>query len=309
MSARLALTLLLGCTPHRNTADPAETVAATTQPPAPPVAGPGPAPASLPSAAPASTGGVLTGGPCEASALVRWEGGFLVGDNETSDRLFRYSDTFEPTGTLALPEEVSDIEALAVGEGGELFVVGSHSRNKAGEEKKKRQRVLRLPDTLLSPDLSACHACAGVSGLRPDDGGLNIEGAFVRDGHLWVGLRSPLVEGRALLLDLGADGARVLAEQRIDLGGLGVRDLVMDGADLLVLAGPITDAAAAFRLYRVDRSGASERLEVELAASTEGLVLHEESLWYVTDGDGRDGDCAVPSSWGRLPKPDPGTTP
>lgn len=284
----------------------APTDAPLAAPTSAPVASPTAAPAGVPS--PLLSPGVPSGdpamgvldGPCEASAMIPWSGGFLVGDNETDDRLFLFSNDMAATGTVPLSAEVSDIEALAGAEGA-LWVVGSHSRNKSGEYKKKRHRLLRQPGGLVEPDLSGCAACVAAEPLAPNDGGLDIEGAAVVGGHLWLGLRAPLIGGRAILLDLGAEGKAVERQLEIDLGGRGVRELMADGEGFLVLAGPVADAEVSHALYAVARPGEPAlALGITLPTSSEGLARRGTDLVYVTDGDGKNGQCATVSRWGVL---------
>jgi hypothetical protein len=85
--------------------------------------------------------------------------------------------------------------------------------------------------------------------------GLTIEGLAVRDATLWIGMRGPVRDGRALVLatPIAAvfDDAEVNNRlHSLDLGpdtlgnARGIRDLVADGGRFLVLAGPEVDPAA-----------------------------------------------------------------
>ncbi len=86
------------------------------------------------------------------------------------------------------------------------------------------------------------------------DNGLDIEGLTVSEGRVFVGLRGPVLRGWTTLLEvavgedddarstlklkeMGANGG-LYRKHFLDLGGLGVRDLCVDGDDLLILAGP-----------------------------------------------------------------------
>jgi Protein of unknown function (DUF3616) len=86
------------------------------------------------------------------------------------------------------------------------------------------------------------------------DNGFDVEGLAAADGHLFVGLRGPVLEGWAVILVLAPepdrDDADLLRLGRVgkgkgtyrklflDLQGLGIRDLHFEGSDLLILAGP-----------------------------------------------------------------------
>ncbi len=243
---------------------------------------------------------------CEASTIVPWRGGFLVGDNEDEERLYSFSAAMEPRPALELSDRIEDIEALAVLPEG-LLVVGSQSTNRRGERRPQRERVLLLGHGPIVPDLSGCAPCQAARSLPPKRGGLSVEGAARWAGSLWLGLRSPLVEGEALLLRLRGDPASSLSVAqvvRIDLEGFGVRELIPQGTDLLVLAGPAGSADAAHRLYRLRAPGAPpSRLPVELPPATEGLAptTPEGDFIGVTDGDGQPGrSCDRPATWLRL---------
>lgn len=78
------------------------------------------------------------------------------------------------------------------------------------------------------------------------DNGFDIEGVAAAPGgrRLFIGLRSPVIDGHACVLDLDlALEATTIALVRyrkhfLDLEGAGVRDLALAGRDLLVLTGP-----------------------------------------------------------------------
>lgn len=104
------------------------------------------------------------------------------------------------------------------------------------------RRIDDLPAVLATlPELSAAvdaEICAG-------DGGFNIEGGTVAGGHMFLGLRAPLLDGgaHAAVVELDAEalahGDRPKPTlHRLALGqGYGVRDLVTVAGGHLVLAG------------------------------------------------------------------------
>jgi hypothetical protein len=89
---------------------------------------------------------------CEASAALRLSCGegdcLFVGDNEVQDRLYQFSITnqdLQPQGSTELllgDVEVSDIESLVNLGSNRILVLGSHSRNKVCDPKKKRRRFV-----------------------------------------------------------------------------------------------------------------------------------------------------------------------
>ena len=106
--------------------------------------------------------------------------------------------------------------------------------------------------------------------LPGKDNGFDIEGLAVRQGRVYLGLRGPVLRGWAIILALepkaadapgtlrlskvGKGGPRVI-KHFLWLGGMGIRDLIFDGDDLLILAGPTMDIdgiAAVWRLQRPD---------------------------------------------------------
>lgn len=95
------------------------------------------------------------------------------------------------------------------------------------------------------------------------ENGFDVEGLGVIGPHVFLGLRGPVLRGWAIVLelDMKQTGKRAIKPRRfpdgrryrkhfLDLDGLGVRDLVFDGDDLLVLAGPTMDLHGPFCIYR-----------------------------------------------------------
>lgn len=295
-ASRLLLTGCFGCAATRSACgDAPATTTATSGAVAPSATG----------VASAPNGGVLTGS-CEASAMVPWEGGWLVGDNEVTGHLFAYGPDFSRRPDVPLATAVDDLEALAL-DGARVLAEGSYSRTNAGEERLSRQVSAWTDGPAKRLDFGpACPACAGAALLDPNHGGLNVEGAAFWGGDLWLGLRSPLLDGKAQLLDLpgGLDGPGVATRAvLLDLGGRGVRELTPWHGGLLVVAGPPADGGEPHRLYWLaDTSAAPVDLDVTLPPSTEGIgVESATSLVYVTDGDGKKEPCKAPATWGRLP--------
>jgi hypothetical protein len=105
------------------------------------------------------------------------------------------------------------------------------------------------------------------------DNGFDIEGLAVAGGdRLFLGLRGPVLRGWATLLELelqlGRDNPHELILKDInpnnpfnpdyygyrkhflELNGLGIRDLCVDGSDLLILAGPTMDLDGPVSVFR-----------------------------------------------------------
>jgi hypothetical protein len=233
-------------------------------------------------------------------------GGWLVGDNETTDRLFRFDAAFRPLPDVPLLWDVDDIEALALSPGDGLWIVGSQSATKDGKARPARERIGRLGQRPTTPDLTACGPCRDARLVAPNKGGLNVEGAVEVGGKLWLGLRAPLVDGKALLVE--TDEGKAIRTVPVDLGGQGVRELVPWKGGVLVIAGPVDDAYTEHALWWLaTMEAAPKRLAVTLPPHTEGLVVAEDGtgIW-VSDGDGKAGtECVEPARWGRVKVPAP----
>ena len=187
----------------------------------------------------------------------------------------------------------SDLEA-ATRLGDRAFWMTSHGRNRAGERKDARllffattasggedplQLVGRgyesLLDDLVADARYSGFGLAAAAELAPKEpGGFNLEGLGERpEGGVWIGLRSPVPGGLALLAPLlnpegvvEGERARLGDPVRLDLGGLGVRSLSRWRGRTLIVAGPVADEGAS-RLFAWDGRGAP----VPLAIDFEGL--------------------------------------
>ena len=175
-----------------------------------------------------------------------------------------------------------DIEGAArIGD--RVYWITSHGRDRDGVEQESRQRffatslVLRGGQLTIEPvgrpykrllrDLVRASHMAGcdlekASTRAPEAlGGLNLEGlAPTPDGHLLIGFRNPVPQGRALIMRLhnasdlvgeGAHPAILTLAAQLDLGGRGIRALefLPESRTYLVIAGSF-DGTRDFRLYR-----------------------------------------------------------
>ena len=124
------------------------------------------------------------------------------------------------------------------------------------------------------------------------DNGFDIEGIAIYQQKIFLGLRGPVLRGWAIILEIGLedDEAGILklkpigAEQQlykkhfVYLNGLGIRDLDIDGKDLLILAGPTMDLDGPVRLYRWQNG----------ANIAENTLSHPEIGLEIPYGDGDD---------------------
>lgn len=142
------------------------------------------------------------------------------------------------------------------------------------------------------------------------DNGFDIEGLAVVGKRIFLGLRGPVLRGWAVILelevaendddsstlrlvDVGED-KRPYRKHFLQLGGLGVRDVCVQGDDLLILAGPTMSLDGPVNIYRW-QGGAKADGESLVAAEHLSLVLavpygqgedHAEgmTLWQQPDG-------------------------
>ena len=149
-----------------------------------------------------------------------------------------------------------------------------------------RELLLRLP------------LIATFKDVPSKDNGLDVEGAAVSRGYFYLGLRGPVLRGRALVVRLRPDFSEP-ETYTLDLGGLGVRALTADGlkgAGLYVLAGPTLPREDHFELFRftaADRRPEDVRTsDVTMVASVpstdgkrpEGVFALGTELCVVSDG-------------------------
>ena len=171
-----------------------------------------------------------------------------------------------------------DGEAVAFADGA-FYVVGSHGRprktdagpedGKANAKADASRRLFRIqfdpaavgPDGKLAspPAITSSHELSRVLREQPaisaawngrlTENGLTLEGAAVRDGRFYAGLRAPLSGEKAVIVSvpltrLFDDRPGAAAVHEIDLGRRrGVRDLAAHRDGFLVLAGPVQDPA------------------------------------------------------------------
>lgn len=175
--------------------------------------------------------------------------------------------------------EEADLEAAAR-VGSRIFWIGSHSRGAdgrprparhvlfattiKGEGEAARLHVEQMPYRGLvralasEPSLSGFRFLDAAAIPSEKPGGLNIEGlAEGPAGSLLIGFRNPVPGRQALVVPL-TNPTDVIAGRppqfgaalRLNLGGLGIRDLARSGTNLYVIAGP-AEGGGRHRLFRL----------------------------------------------------------
>ncbi len=226
-------------------------------------------------------------GMCDASAGVAIGTNlFAVADDEGNQIRIYYAHTggppvqvFNASQFLRLvgkfPE--TDLEGAAW-LGDKIFWIGSHGRNREGKYRPNRNcffattvlqtnPVVRLApvgicyhslltDLMLDPRLRRFNLIAASKRPPKSKDALNIEGlCATAEGHLLVGFRNPIPNGRALIVPLlnpndmiRGFSAKLGAPILLDLGQLGIRDMGYWQNKIYILAGPY-DTEKTFRLY------------------------------------------------------------
>lgn len=124
-------------------------------------------------------------------------------------------------------------------------------------------------------------------------GGLNIEGLAVgKNNRIFLGLRGPIIDGLALILELqleknpenphelilksidSSNPNKLYRIHRLQLEGLGIRDLCADEGDLLILAGPTLSEGDPFKIFRW-KSGMNQIKDTEIHQDENNHELKE----------------------------------
>ena len=148
------------------------------------------------------------------------------------------------------------------------------------------------------------------------DNGFDIEGIAVAGNHLLLGLRGPVLRGWAAIIEVAlvddkeagwmklapvdTDG-QMLRKHFLDLGGLGIRDLCVQGKDLLILAGPTMDLDGPVYVYRwvggalpsKETVTPADQLERVLALPYGHGVDHPEGMTLFSDQTGSEDELMV----------------
>ncbi len=230
---------------------------------------------------------VVFTGTCDASAAMGLSGDrFVVANDEDNVlRFYRFSQPGKPQQTFDLKPlfttkrklTETDLEG-ATRLGNAIFFITSHGRNSTGKFTPARHQLFALTltetngavavkpvgrsytnlvaDLARDPEYTRFDL-ADAAGLAPKaSGGFNIEAlGATPEGTLLIGFRSPIPNRQALLATLRNPNAVIHGQAPqfgepilLDLGGLGLRDIVATTNGYYLLAGP-ADGGAESRLF------------------------------------------------------------
>ena len=216
---------------------------------------------------------LIQGGTFEASGVIHVAGtdGVLFVDDGRDDVVFwmrvdRQSRQLEAAVPIPLGVRVGDLEGITT-DGTFYYVVGSQSKPEfvggAGLVRFRFDPVTRKISgvesvTGLRSWLTArLPSIASAAGSRPD--GLNIEGLAwdQKSKRLLMGLRSPVIDGQAIVLPLGLDGG-ALAADRMTIAETDVIRLPLDNSGIRSME--YDSGRGAFRIIAASRGSSPFRL-------------------------------------------------
>ena len=147
---------------------------------------------------------------------------------------------------------------------GELLPLCPHPDNPDEQLSAAKLEVTKrgnlLMDALLADPHLGCFVEATIPGK---ENGFDIEGLAVYQDRIFLGLRGPVLRGWAVILEIELETSnlglfklkqiekKLYKKHFIYLNGLGIRDLCLDGEDLLILAGPTMDLDGPVRVFRL----------------------------------------------------------
>jgi hypothetical protein len=228
------------------------------------------------------------GGTFEASGVVHVPStdGVLFVDDGRTDEVFwmRLGERRNQAGAIKAVKfgaSVIDLEGITT-DGTHFYVVGSQSKSKGGD----LTGLVRFRFDAASQQVAGVESISGLKKLLSEnvaelrgmgdrkykDGGINVEGIAwdPRGGRLLLGLRSPVVDGHALVVPLklrdprgafSADNMEVTEAKaiRLPLGGVGIRSVEYDErrkAFRLITGAAANGEKADFKLWEWDGDAA-----------------------------------------------------
>ncbi len=145
---------------------------------------------------------------------------------------------------------------------GELVKSATHPDKPELQLTAAKLEVTNRGNLLMDALVNDAHLGVYVQATIPGkENGFDIEGLALYRDRLFLGLRGPVLRGWAVMLEIelepnGTDLLKLKAGQYkkyfINLNGLGIRDLCLEGENLLILAGPTMDLDGPVRVYRLE---------------------------------------------------------
>lgn len=148
--------------------------------------------------------------------------------------------------------------------GNELFQVFSNPDNPNEQLRAAYLQRTEKGDLLIDILQEDAHLGPYVASSLPSkENGFDIEGLAVQGNKVFIGLRGPVLRGWAIILELeveegepgilqlkkvGSQGKQY-KKHFVNLNGLGIRELCLDGKDLIILAGPTMAVEGSMRVF------------------------------------------------------------
>lgn len=112
-------------------------------------------------------------------------------------------------------------------------------------------------------------------------------------GETWIGLRAPLVNGKAVVLRQKRDADQLTfdAVSFLDLNGFGIRELSAHDGKVWGISGSVIDSEKSHVLWKFDEDLLTHGATIlplnvgVLPTSSEGLAVSQQHLWVLIDGD------------------------
>lgn len=148
---------------------------------------------------------------------------------------------------------------------GKLFSSCPHPQNPNVQLTAAKLELTNQGNLLMSALADDPHLGFYIQAAIPGkDNGFDIEGINIYQNRIFLGLRGPVLRGWAVILEIELEDShpglmtlKSIGEENkaykkhfLWLNGLGIRDLCLDGEDLLILAGPTMDLDGPVQVYR-----------------------------------------------------------
>lgn len=215
-----------------------------------------------------------------------------------------------------------DLEGLAWEEPF-LYAIGSHSkkRKKIKDDASEKKNLKRLSPIISEPsrhklfqiELSPAgkvlniqsksldefilenEILAPFAALPSKENGIDIEGIAVKDKQLWIGFRGPVLRGNyATILELELKPKKFKLKKPqlklVNLGGLGIRDMVATNNGVKLLAGPVNEIPVLYQVFDWQGGNQFEALKPKttirnLQGKPECLTIDRAGkVWIAEDG-------------------------